>query len=82
MSREQRIAHLFREMLRASNNFADYNFRKYFTRRITEEFQKHKRVKSLEEQEKYIAEAEKTLAMLKRQTTISQFYRSLRLPIE
>ncbi|KAM3171255.1 hypothetical protein ACTXT7_016985 [Hymenolepis weldensis] len=82
MSRGQRIARLFKEMLRASNGFTDYNFRKYFTRRVTEEFQKHKNIKSLEEQEKYIAEAEETLAMLKRQSAISQFYRGPKLPIE
>ncbi|KAL5966325.1 LYR motif-containing protein 4 [Taenia solium] len=82
MSGERRIVHLFKEMLRASNNFTDYNFRAYFTRRIREEFRKHRNVKSPEEQDKFIAEAEKTLGILQRQSALSNFYRGLKLPIE
>lgn len=82
MSKEQRIAHLFKQMLRASNNFTDYNFRAYFTRRVKEEFRRHGNVKSPKEQDKFIAEAEKTLGILQRQSALSQFYRGLKLPIE
>ncbi|VDM24251.1 unnamed protein product [Hydatigera taeniaeformis] len=70
------------ELLRASNNFTDYNFRTYFTRRIKEEFRKHEHSKSSEEQDKFIAEAEKILGILQRQSALSNFYRGLKLPIE
>ncbi|CDI97998.1 LYR motif containing protein 4 [Echinococcus multilocularis] len=82
MSKERRVAHLFREMLRASNNFTDYNFRIYFARRVKEEFRKHGNIKSPEEQDKFIAEAEKTLGILQRQSALSQFYQGPKLPIE
>lgn len=82
MSERQRILHLFKEMLRASKNFTDYNFRTYFTRRIKEEFRKQRDVKSPEEKDKFLAEAEKTLGILQRQSALSNFYRGCKLPIE
>lgn len=82
MSGEGRVALLFRELIRASNNFTDYNFRTYFVRRVKEEFRKHENVKSPEERDRFIAEAEKTLGILQRQSALSQFYKGLKLPIE
>ena len=82
MSKEQRLASLFKEMIRASNNFTDYNFRTYFVRRVREEFKRHDNVKSPEERDKFIAEAEKMLGVLQRQSALSQFYKGLKLPIE
>ncbi len=79
---EQRLASLYKQMLRASNNFTDYNFRTYFVRRVKEEFKKSESLSTTEEKEKFITESEKTLGMLERQSAISQAYKGLKLPIE
>uniref|UniRef100_A0A5K3FEA1 Complex1_LYR_dom domain-containing protein n=1 Tax=Mesocestoides corti TaxID=53468 RepID=A0A5K3FEA1_MESCO len=82
MSGSRRVLSLYREMLRASKNFSDYNFRTYFVRRVKEEFRKHEHITSGEDLENFLAEGQKTLGILQRQSELSRSFKGLKLTIE
>mmetsp|Transcript_6179 Transcript_6179/g.14766 ORF Transcript_6179/g.14766 Transcript_6179/m.14766 type:complete len:88 (-) Transcript_6179:63-326(-) len=73
------VTHLYRQVLRAAGSFSDYNFRAYFLRRARDDF----RGFGLRWQrgsidaagtDAFLQDANETLGMLKRQSTLSQMY--------
>ncbi|BHF78620.1 LYR motif-containing protein 4 [Sparganum proliferum] len=79
MAAQQRMAQLFKDLLRASNNFADYNFRTYFVRHVKATFEKTSSLASKEEIDRFIAEQEKNLEILERQSALSQAFKFKKL---
>ncbi|KAK9447584.1 uncharacterized protein V1518DRAFT_407107 [Limtongia smithiae] len=73
---------LYRSMLRTSRLFSDYNFREYALRRTRDAFRAHRDAADPRAVETFLNEAESQLALLKRQTTISQMYQSQKLVVE
>ncbi|VDL97381.1 unnamed protein product [Schistocephalus solidus] len=71
MAAQQRMAQLFKDLLRASNNFADYNFRSYFVRHVKATFEKSSSLTSKKEIESFIAEQEKNLEILEHYLKVS-----------
>ena len=73
---------LYRQLLRASNGFDSYNFRKYALRKVKGSFKEHAKESNPEKISTLIQEAETNLAMIKRQATISHMFKSDPLVIE
>lgn len=73
---------LYRSLHRQAGQFAMYNFREYARRRTRDAFREHRAVGDETELRALIQEAEKNLQMMKRQTTISQFFQLDRLVVE
>ncbi|PLB39269.1 LYR motif-containing protein [Aspergillus candidus] len=76
------VRSLFRSLLRQSTQFANYNFREYARRRTLDAFREHKGETEDRKIQELIQEGLQNLRMLKRQTTISQFYQMDRLVVE
>lgn len=73
---------LYRQLLRSAAHFSGYNFRQYAIRRIRDGFHSNKNVSDAKEIEQLLFEGHKSLAMLKRQTTISAMFTLPDLVIE
>ena len=67
---------LYRHMLKASNSFADYNFRNYFYQHTRDSFRKIRDVKDKSAADDLLAKSHQTLGMLQRQSAISRMYAS------
>ncbi|KAJ9202974.1 hypothetical protein DTO166G4_5709 [Paecilomyces variotii] len=76
------VRSLFRSLLRQSSQFANYNFREYARRRTRDAFHEHQHETEDRKIQELIQEGLRNLQMLKRQTTISQFYQLDRLVVE
>jgi len=76
------VLHLYRSLLRQSNQFAAYNFREYFKRRTRDAFREHKDETNEETVKSLVEKARKELQVLKRQSVISQFYQLAPLVVE
>ncbi|KAF6222952.1 hypothetical protein HO133_001003 [Letharia lupina] len=74
---------LFRSLLRQSSQFAAYNFREYAKRRTKDAFREnHDKTLGERETQELIQRGLKELQMMKRQTTVSQFFQLDRLVVE
>ncbi|KAG7867861.1 hypothetical protein KL918_002458 [Ogataea parapolymorpha] len=80
MASAQEILSLYRQFLRYSRKFENYNFREYFLRRSREEFRKLKEFDG--DTSAIIEKAKKELGVLRRQSTISQMYHFDKLVVE
>mmetsp|Transcript_59892 Transcript_59892/g.68097 ORF Transcript_59892/g.68097 Transcript_59892/m.68097 type:complete len:83 (+) Transcript_59892:57-305(+) len=69
-----KVLKLFRETLRASREFRDYNFRSYFWRRNVDDFRKAATLKDETEIKAFLEKKSENLEMLKRQTIIQNLY--------
>ncbi|KAL2161217.1 hypothetical protein VTH06DRAFT_8437 [Thermothelomyces fergusii] len=69
-------------LLRQGNQFTAYNFREYARRRTRDAFRENKNVEDPRRIQELVQKGLEQLQMLKRQTTISQFYRLDRLVVE
>ncbi|KAF8434949.1 hypothetical protein BGX38DRAFT_1275243 [Terfezia claveryi] len=76
------VLSLYRQLLRYSNRFANYNFREYGKRRVRDAFRENRNVQDKEKITELIQKGLHELRMLKRQTVISQFYQMDRLVVE
>eukprot|EP00808_Paulinella_micropora_P027887 g30171.t1 len=65
---------LYRKLLRASERFPDYNFKKYALRRVKEEFRANRDVSDPNRLEALVKDGEDNLQMIHRQATIGSFY--------
>jgi hypothetical protein len=72
----------YRQLLRQGSNFGEYNFREYARRRTRDAFREHQNVEDPREVQELLQKGLKELAMMKRQTTISQFFQMDRLVVE
>lgn len=76
-----RICRLYRDLLKESAKFKSYYYRNYFTKKTKVEFRRHLNADS-ETSTSLYEKGEDMLAMLKRQTLISNLYYDSRLVIE
>lgn len=73
------VLKLYRNLLREASRFDHYNFREYFLRQTRTGFREQRKI--ADNSEAY-AEAQKNLAMLKRQAAISNMYHFDKLVVE
>ncbi|KAK6068937.1 iron-sulfur cluster biosynthesis protein isd11 (complex 1 protein) [Seiridium cupressi] len=78
----QQARSLYRQLLRQGSQFGEYNFREYARRRTRDAFREHERAEDPREIQELLQKGLKELAMMKRQTTVSQFYQLDRLVVE
>lgn len=78
----QQVLGLYRQLLSRAYKFDNYNFREYAKRRIHDAFRTNKSVGDLERITELYNEGVNELAMLKRQSTISQMYTFEKLVVE
>lgn len=76
------ILRLYRQLLTRAKKFDNYNFREYLTRRIQDAFKEHKNLTNEESITTFYNEGINNLAMLTRQTTISQMFTFDKLVVE
>ncbi|KAK9467928.1 hypothetical protein V1512DRAFT_260378 [Lipomyces arxii] len=76
------ILSLYRSLLRNAKNFEAYNFREYAIRRTKDAFRQHMSETDPEIISSYLLEAHQQLALLQRQTVISQMYKFDKVVIE
>ncbi|KAK9370404.1 complex 1 protein-domain-containing protein [Lipomyces kononenkoae] len=76
------VLSLYRSLLRTSRKFEGYNFREYAIRRTREGFRKHKDETDPRTAYILLRQAEEQLAVLQRQTAISQMYQFDKLVVE
>ncbi|CEG36728.1 lyr motif-containing protein 4 [Plasmopara halstedii] len=75
MASSSSVLRLYREMLRSAAKLETYNFRAYATRRVKEDFRKHKTIQiDSSEQEKMLAFAREQADILYRQMVVSKLY--------
>nr|ADD38295.1 LYR motif-containing protein 4 [Lepeophtheirus salmonis] len=68
------VLRLYKEILREGGKFADYNFRSFAIRRSRDAFVSNKNLTDRSEIDFKIKEAKDSIALIKRQTTISQLF--------
>lgn len=76
------ILRLYRQLLARANKFDNYNFREHAKRRIHDAFKQQKNLTDKEEITQFYNDGINDLAMLKRQTTISQMFTFEKLVVE
>ncbi len=81
---KSQILSLFRDFLRNSKKFEDYNFREYFLRKTRNDFKKLQKLneKNKKEASDWLIQAQSDLALLRRQATISKMYHFDKLVVE
>lgn len=73
---------LYKDLLIESTNFKSYYYRKYFERKIKNQFSKHIDAENEALSARIQKESEDMLAMLRRQTAINSAYEHSKLVIE
>ncbi|EXJ82019.1 hypothetical protein A1O1_08087 [Capronia coronata CBS 617.96] len=76
------VRSLYRSLLRTSNQFANYNFRKYARRRTRDAFHEHQHEQDARRVQELVQKGLKELQSMKRQTVISQMYQFDKLVVE
>lgn len=76
---KEKVLTIYRSLLRNSYKFDHYNFREYFLRKTKEEFRKHQLIP---DNSTLIEKALQDLAVLKRQSIISNMYHFDKLVVE
>ncbi|ODV83064.1 hypothetical protein CANARDRAFT_30290, partial [[Candida] arabinofermentans NRRL YB-2248] len=71
---------LYKQFMKYSNNFENYNFREYFIRKTKSNFKKLDELKG--DNTEMIKQFQNDLAILKRQSSISQMYHFDKLVVE
>ncbi|XP_071443100.1 LYR motif-containing protein 4 [Hetaerina americana] len=82
MTSRNSILALYKTMLRESEKFSSYNFRKYAIRRTRDAFRENKTLTDSEEIRKQMEYAKKNLEIIKRQVTVGSLYSTEKLIIE
>merc|ERR1712004_638972 len=81
-SQRSKILSLYKQLLRTSAHFSNYNFRNYVLRRVKDGFKDAKGESNHAAIESFISEAEQQLALVKRQTTIGQMFQEQKVVLE
>uniref|UniRef100_A0A8D0GN13 LYR motif containing 4 n=1 Tax=Sphenodon punctatus TaxID=8508 RepID=A0A8D0GN13_SPHPU len=76
------VLRLYRELLRESQRFSAYNYRRYAIRRIRDAFRENKHVKDSSEIQSLVNKAKTNLEMIHRQVTIGHLYSTQKLVVE
>ena len=82
MASKTRILSLYKQLLRESQKFSQYNFREYAMRRVRDGFAQAKNESNMEKIEQSIHFGEENLAIIKRQVILGQLYKDNILIIE
>ncbi|KAF3988258.1 hypothetical protein FT663_03464 [Candidozyma haemuli var. vulneris] len=78
----RQVLGLYKKMLERAYKFDNYNFREHAKRRIHDAFKENKNLTKEEEITSFYNEAINELAMLERQSTISQMFTLDKLVVE
>ncbi|GAU95343.1 hypothetical protein RvY_06976-2 [Ramazzottius varieornatus] len=73
---------LYKNLLRASQEFSNYNFRSYANRTVKEAFSEYKVEKNPQRIQELMAKGEKNLEIIRRQARLGNLYSSDKLVIE
>lgn len=76
------IRKLYKALLRSGSRFTDYNFREYTLRRTRDAFRAHTQEKDPQVVNKLYYDGLNNLAIVKRQTAISQMFEATPVVIE
>ncbi|CAK7232420.1 hypothetical protein SBRCBS47491_008262 [Sporothrix bragantina] len=76
------VLSLYRQLLRQAQQFPAYNFREYALRRTRDAFREHKAETDPRRVQELVQQGIKDLQMMKRQTTMGNFYQTDRLVVE
>lgn len=76
------VLHLYKQFIKNAKLFNDYNFREYFLRRARADFKQHIAVQDTTKLSELYHDGQLNLAMLKRQSIISQLYTFDKLVVE
>jgi len=79
---KEQVLQLYRQFMRASSRFNNYNFRHYFLRRSRDAFKESKNVEDPEKIHSLLSKAREELQVLQRQSRISQMYTTDKLVVE
>ncbi|XP_032238838.2 LYR motif-containing protein 4 [Nematostella vectensis] len=82
MAARPKILQLYRQLLREGQKFTNYNYRLHAIRRTRDAFKSNKNITDEASINKFIAEAEWNLEVIKRQAALSQMYGHDKLVIE
>ncbi|CAX42403.1 iron-sulfur protein biogenesis, desulfurase-interacting protein, putative [Candida dubliniensis CD36] len=82
MVNSKQILQLYKQLLEKAYKFDNYNFREYSKRKIVETFKANKSLTNENEINQFYNEGINQLALLHRQTTISQLYTFDKLVVE
>lgn len=78
----KQVLRLYKQLLNKAYKFDNYNFREYSKRRVHDAFKEHKYLTDEEQINRFYNEGIDNLALLTRQTTISQLYTFDKLVVE
>lgn len=78
----KQVLRLYKQLLERACKFDNYNFREHAKRRVNALFKEHKDLKDPQEISKFYNDGIDNLALLTRQTTISQMYTFDKLVVE
>ncbi|EDO16138.1 hypothetical protein Kpol_1070p21 [Vanderwaltozyma polyspora DSM 70294] len=76
------VLNLYKQFIKNANQFNNYNFKEYFLRRSRESFRANSKIQDPVELAKVYRDAQFDLAVLKRQSIISQLYTFDKLVVE
>jgi len=76
------VLHLYRSFLKAGDKFSNYNFRDYVKRRARDAFKEAKNETDPTSIKRLVEKAEHELAIVQRQSQLSQLYGAERLVVE
>jgi len=76
------VLSLYRQLMRESNRFESYIYRKYALRRVRDAFRDNKNISDESVIEDLIRDGQKNLALIKRQVIINELYKTDKLVIE
>ena len=82
MANSKQILLLYKQLLEKAYKFDNYNFKEYSKRKIVETFKANKSLTNENEINQFYHEGINQLALLHRQTTISQLYTFDKLVVE
>ncbi|CAI5759173.1 unnamed protein product [Candida verbasci] len=82
MVQQKQVLKLYKNLLEKAYKFDNYNFREYAKRRIHDSFKEHKSLTKPEEIAQFYNNGINNLALLTRQSTISQMYTFDKLVVE
>lgn len=78
----RQVLSLYKQFIKSSSQFSDYNFREYFLRRSRDTFKSNKDVNEAEKLSSLFDKAKEELGTIKRQAVISQMYTFDKLVVE
>jgi len=76
------VLSLYRQLLRESNAFESYIYRKYALRRIRDSFRHNKNISDDQMIAQLVSDGHKSLQLIRRQVVVNRLYKSDKLVVE